>query len=583
MIDNHSGRVLLVDTAHARPARSRAPALPIGSNRSMTSITISPDGRWAAAGGWKESGIYVWDLPRRRLESVLPPGGDAFDNTFAVAFSPDGRWLVSCTHNEAAPGFYFWEVGTWKRGPFIPKVSPTGLGAPVFSPDGWLVALSVSPQQVRLAETATGRAIAHLSTLQPLQALPLAFSPDSTKLIASTGRKTALMWDLRGIRARLRTMGLDWDQPPFPPEGDAATAEVPPPVRSIRVVGEVLEPAARRAADLAALDKRLHTNPDDADALIDRGWLRSLASRWPDAIADLERGLRLRPDDPDAPILLAEAYLRTNNLPAAGTALDRHLARSPDDPDARLKRGLVALRLGQFQAAADDFARVLADDPAHAAARYRRARAWLGLGRFEDALADLDALIQSRQQDASLFELRGEIRERLGRHDEAQADRKRAAELPQPNAQELNSAAWSLATGPAHLRDPERAVSLARKAVARAPGTAIYLNTLGVALYRAGRYAEAITTLERSLAVGKNEADAFDLFFLAMARHQLGQIVRARADFESAVRWRLDHSKLPPQWATELNAFQAEAETILALPADELPTDVFAPARGDGP
>jgi serine/threonine protein kinase/WD40 repeat protein/tetratricopeptide (TPR) repeat protein len=583
MIDNHSGRVLLVGTAHARPARSRAPALASGPNRSMTSITISPDGRWAAAGGWKQAGIFIWDLPRRRLERVLPPGDDAFDHNFAVAFSPDGRWLVSCTHTEAGGGFYFWEVGTWKRGPFIPQESSATFGAPVFSPDGRLMALVVSAQQVRLAETATGRAVAHLSTLQPLLSTPLAFSPDGTKFIASTNRKTALLWDLRGIRARLRTMGLDWDQPPFPPERDAATAEVPPPVRSIRVVGEVLEPAARRAADLAALEERLRSDPDDADALIDRGWLRSLASRWPDAVADLERGLRLRPDDPDAPIPLAEASLQANNLPVARAALDRHLARSPDDLDARLNRGLVALRLGQFQAAADDFTRVLADDPAHAVARYRRARAWIGLGRLDEALADLDALIQSRQQDASLFELRGDVRERLGRPEEARADRKRAAELPQPGALELNNTAWGLATGPAHLRDPERAVSMARKAVAGAPGTAIYLNTLGVALYRAGRYAEAIAALERSLAAGKDEADAFDLFFLAMARHQLGQVVRASADFETAVQWRRNHSKLPTQWATELDAFQAEAEAVLALPAVELPTDVFAPAQGDGP
>jgi serine/threonine protein kinase/WD40 repeat protein len=148
---------------------------------------------------------------------------------------------------------------------------------------------------------------------------------------------------------------------------------------------------------------------------------------------------------------------------------------------------------------------------------------------------------------------------------------------------ELNNTAWSLATGPAHLRDPERAVSLARKAIARAPGTAHYLNTLGVALYRAGRYAEAITTLERSLAARKGEADAFDLFFLAMARHQLGQIVRASADFASAVQWRREYSNLPAGWAAELDAFQAEAEAVLAMPADELPADVFAPAPGAGP
>ena len=72
--------------------------------------------------------------------------------------------------------------------------------------------------------------------------------------------------------------------------------------------------------------------------------------------------------------------------------------------------------------------------------------------------------------------------------------------------------------------DPDLALVLARKAVAMAPEQGIYLNTLGVALYRAGRYAEAIATVEKSLSASKGESDAFDRFFIAMARRKLGQV-----------------------------------------------------------
>ena len=50
----------------------------------------------------------------------------------------------------------------------------------------------------------------------------------------------------------------------------------------------------------------------------------------------------------------------------------------------------------------------------------------------------------------------------------------------------------------------------------------MFLNTLGVVQYRAGRNAEAVTSLEASLAAGHGQSDAFDLFFLAMAHHRLG-------------------------------------------------------------
>src|SRR5262249_17735276 len=152
-------------------------------------------------------------------------------------FSPDGRWLISCSHNSVEPGYYFWEVGTWKRGPVVSKPITASWGAPVFSADGGLVALSFASQQIRLAEATTLRPLTHLTTLHPLGASALAFSPDGTKLIVATNRRTALMWYLRRIRQQLGTMDLDWEQPSFAPEGETP-AKRRPSVHSIRVVGE---------------------------------------------------------------------------------------------------------------------------------------------------------------------------------------------------------------------------------------------------------------------------------------------------------------------------------------------------------
>ena len=427
--------------------------------------------------------------------------------------------------------YHFWRVGTWEPGLRIDQErNGTAWHRPAFTGDGRLMALGIAPDQVLLADAATGRELARLTTLQPVTPTPLVFSPDGTKLVASTNQKTVLVWDLRQIRDQLAPMGLDWDAPPYPtvPAASDAAGPLPPP-RPVRVVGEVIEPQARRAAELAEMNRRLAAKPDDAEALIHRGWLFTQQKKWPEAIADLERGLHLRPDDTDALFLLAEAYSQTNNLPAARATLEKYLARCPDDIDARVMKGQVALQLGRLQEAVDDFSKVLDADPeSRSPVRYRRAQIWLRLGKFQEALADLDALIQRYPSDPALYELRSQVHDRLGHREQAQADMKQAAESPQAGAEHYNNLAWRLATGPAALRDPEQALVLARKAVALTPGTAIYLNTLGVAQYRAGQYAEAIATLEKSLAASKGESDAFDLFFLAMARHKLGQIDRAQ-------------------------------------------------------
>ena len=96
-------------------------------------------------------------------------------------------------------------------------------------------------------------------------------------------------------------------------------------------------------------------------------------------------------------------------------------------------------------------------------------------------------------------------------------------------AESCNNLAWELIAGARSSRDPARAVPLARRAVSLAPDTEPYVNTLGVALHRAGRYAEAIPVLEQSLAASNNLSVPSDLFGLVICHAKLGEGERARA------------------------------------------------------
>ena len=333
-----------------------------------------------------------------------------------------------------------------------------------------------------------------------------------------------LVWDLRQIREQLEPMGLDWEAPAYPPAPDSLDAAGPlAPPRPVHVVGEVVESQARRAAELALLNRRLAAGPDDAGALIHRGWLFTLQTKWPEAITDFEQFLRLRPDDSEGLWLVGDAYERTGQLTRALAAFDRLVERVPEDHEARFERGLLALALAQPGLATEDFGRVLtaqpdlgqcAAPPGAALFRLGRQRRGFGRPRFPH-LAEI-----CKTPHFTTSAARSAMR--LGDHEQARADKEKASSLLHQEPDDAQRCCLDRRDRAHGQRDPERAVALSRRAVALAPPLPAYLNTLGVALYRAGEYAEAISVLDRSRAAGKGEFDAFDLFFLAMAHHQLG-------------------------------------------------------------
>src|SRR5262249_17801277 len=147
-----------------------------------------------------------------------------------------------------------------------------------------------------------------------------------------------------------------------------------------------------------------------------------------------------------------------------------------------------------------------------------------------------------------------------GKVDEAIACYKKAIELDPKYANAHNSLAWLLATcQDLKFRDPKRAVALARKAVEGAPKEGGYWNTLGVAHYRAGDWMAATAALERSMQL-RDGGDAFDRFFLAMARWRLGKKEEARTWYDRAVAWTEKNKaalEKTPQQAEELRRFRS--------------------------
>jgi tetratricopeptide (TPR) repeat protein len=174
--------------------------------------------------------------------------------------------------------------------------------------------------------------------------------------------------------------------------------------------------------------------------------------------------------------------------------------------------------------------------------------------RYDEAVEVLrraSTIAPGPEDDAALGAALGET----GRYEEAIGVLRRAVESA-PHSRALNSLAWILATCPEEaLRRPDEAVELARRAAAAAPGEWAIRNTLGVALYRAGQFQEAIVELRKSQRLGGGACDGL---LLAMAHWKLGR--------EETARWWLAHSvgRLKTEPANEeIDRFRAEAEALL--------------------
>jgi tetratricopeptide (TPR) repeat protein len=137
---------------------------------------------------------------------------------------------------------------------------------------------------------------------------------------------------------------------------------------------------------------------------------------------------------------------------------------------------------------------------------------------------------------------------------------------PEQQADDLNDRSWAVVRGPANPDAYAKALQQAQEAVNLVGDNASYLRTLGAALYRAGRYSEALAALARAGQPGKTTSPA-GLVFRAMAHQQLGETALAKAAL-GELRKMLDDSKTPGDSPScgdqELPDLVREAENLIA-------------------
>jgi tetratricopeptide (TPR) repeat protein len=280
------------------------------------------------------------------------------------------------------------------------------------------------------------------------------------------------------------------------------------------------------------------------------------------AIADLSRAIEL-----DAKCALpwssrGYTYSELHQHEKAIADFNRAIELDPKWTTPWNYRGCSYFDLHQYEKAIADFNRAIEPDPKLTTPWYNRGYSYLRLHQYEKAIADFNRAIELDPKWMMPWFYRGYIYcKELHQYEKGIADLSTAIKLNSKFAWSHHHLAWLLATcANPTLRDPRRAVELAKKAVELEPANGDYWRTLGAAHYCSGEWMLAIRCLKKSRDLDKDN-NGLDYFFLAMASWQLGEKDQARRWYGQGVQW-MDKNR--PKDET-FQRFRSEAAKLLGL------------------
>jgi WD40 repeat protein/tetratricopeptide (TPR) repeat protein/tRNA A-37 threonylcarbamoyl transferase component Bud32 len=475
------------------------------------------------------NGALVLHRPSRRLE--LGPAEDVRQ----CAVSPDGRYVATNNHfNVRGASALVWDAHTGK---VVHRLSLTGNTGVRFSPDGrWLV---TSGGGIRLWKVGSWEEGPRLPS-PPWAGAAACFTTDGT-LLALTG-------EVSQVRLLDPSTGREVARLTVPEQTLLVPQCFSPDGTSLVVLGE--QNRVLYSWDLRALRVQLRKLGLDWD--------------WPEF-----RPAAKLPDRPPRVRVDMGMFFPPGDAQQALAQYSMAVALQPWHPEAHFRRGSTLFRLGHYREAIQALNVAIALAPGRPLAYRLRGRAHVQLGAFGKAVADFGAAVRLEPAHLTNYVWRADAYLRQWKPKAAMDDYRKLLELEPEHSGGNGGLARLLALMPPPLRDPEKALPLARKAMELEPSVA-HRHTLGVALYRLKRFDEARACFTENLKADHPEM-GFDLFGLAACQHQLGEVEPARETFKRAQSWRRTQSKLALEQRVILGAYEAEVRTTLGLSAAPLP------------
>jgi WD40 repeat protein/serine/threonine protein kinase len=573
---------------------------------SIQQIAFSPDGRLLATGqfGPTAQPVQIWDLAT--LQALAAPDDELAGSAYGIAFSPDGKILAACGN-----GLTLWRVAEAKKGagntPHLSFKRMDHLPGHrslylCISPDSKILAWTDHDHLVCLWDLANGREIPFPGPTVSGGWGGLAIYPDSDHVTLPSAREMAETWDIRTTRRV-----ISW--------GKAGGVELSPGGRWLLGPGRTLWSSQG--------ESRVFSLPHEngviwKDALsrdgerVATGWADGRLAIWNVAKIQAQLaqiGLAWRADarpsqaqqpesQPFVPITplererqvsqysnLGKRLAWVGRLAEAEDAYRAALKLMPGDPEAHENLGSVLKDQARFPEAEAEFNEAITLQPEHGWFWVLRGSVYAELGQWDTASADFIKAAECKEPHEEAWYSRAMLHLRDGNKG---GYRKICSEMLQRFG---GGATWTCTLSPASGADPDRIVSLAQNLLAKSSRDHWHVTQLGAALYRAGRFDEAVKRLSEATELSADPYRTNMLqtwFFLAMAHHRLAHAEEARRWLDKAIQGTDEALKspaepagkpgnltgvIPPNWHRRLTLrlVRREAEELIRAPSTTRP------------
>jgi tetratricopeptide (TPR) repeat protein len=270
-------------------------------------------------------------------------------------------------------------------------------------------------------------------------------------------------------------------------------------------LGMALLHTGRRDEAKVQFQQALQINPSYEVARNNLGYVLIQMGQYQEAVVQFQRALQINPGSAEAHFNLGMALLQMGRWDEAMAQFQQVLQINPRSVEACNNLGYVFLQTGRYPEAMVQFQQALQINPRSAEAHDNLGTVLLRAGRPDEAVAQFQQALQINPDFAGAqFDL-GDVLLRLGRADEAMVHYQRALQINPNSVKILNGLAWVLATAsPEAVRDGRQAVALAEKAnqIAGVEDPSL-LRTLAAAYAEAGRFDDAVRSVQRAMALAQ--------------------------------------------------------------------------------